>query len=272
MPCLSTVMPWQAWYFGRGAKPGQPSPFKWTYHFGFGVGEFFQTYISQWQLLANNRTVGVLYPNDADGNAVRSNLAPLLAKEGYRIVDPGPYEDGTSDFSAQIALFKREKQGGSIINVASIAGFGWRQSLDRAKAMVDVPGFPDDLEALAHEHGAGDVLPYVLSKELLLLWTFRAAHEPRFKAHGLRVNAVSPGPVETPILAQFRSVLGDARVDSDIGRVGRPGRAADVAPVIAFLCSDAARWINGANIPVDGGLEASVSGDVLGFGVAETNR
>ena len=36
VPCLSTVMPWEAWYFGRGAKPGAPSPFKWTYHFGFG--------------------------------------------------------------------------------------------------------------------------------------------------------------------------------------------------------------------------------------------
>lgn len=46
-PCLSTVMPWQAWYFGRGAKPGQPSPFKWTYHFGFGGGEFYKTYVSQ---------------------------------------------------------------------------------------------------------------------------------------------------------------------------------------------------------------------------------
>jgi len=31
VPCLSTVMPWEAWYFGRGAKPGQPSPFKWTF-------------------------------------------------------------------------------------------------------------------------------------------------------------------------------------------------------------------------------------------------
>ncbi len=45
VPCLSTVMPWEAWYFGRGAKPGAPSPFKWTYHFGFGGGEFFKTYV-----------------------------------------------------------------------------------------------------------------------------------------------------------------------------------------------------------------------------------
>ena len=40
VPCLSTVMPWEAWYFGRGAKPGQPSPFKWTYHFAFGGAQF----------------------------------------------------------------------------------------------------------------------------------------------------------------------------------------------------------------------------------------
>ena len=34
VPCLSTGMPWEPWYFGRGGKPGEPSPFKWTYHFG----------------------------------------------------------------------------------------------------------------------------------------------------------------------------------------------------------------------------------------------
>ena len=109
IPCLSTVVPWQAWYFGRGAKPGQPSPFKWTYHFGFGVGEFFQTYLSQWSLIETNKKVGVLYPNDADGNAIRANLAPLLSQHGYTVVDPGPYEDGTTDYSAQVALFKKEK-------------------------------------------------------------------------------------------------------------------------------------------------------------------
>ena len=72
VPCLSTVMPWEAWYFGRGAKPGAPSPFKWTYHFGFGVEEFHKIYVSQWNLLPTNKKVGVLYPNDADGNAIRA--------------------------------------------------------------------------------------------------------------------------------------------------------------------------------------------------------
>ena len=109
VPCMSTVMPWEAWYFGRGAKPGQPSPFKWTYHFGFGGGEFLKSYVSQWNLIPTNKKVGVLYPNDADGNAIRENLAPPSPKHGFTIIDPGPYEDGTTDFSAQIAMFKKEK-------------------------------------------------------------------------------------------------------------------------------------------------------------------
>ena len=162
------------------------------------------------------------------------------------------------------AVAPRLREGGAVVNVASIAGFGWRANLPRARAMVDVAGFPD-VAALAAEHGAGDEIGYPLSKELLLLWTFRAAHQARFKDRGIRVNAVSPGPVETPILAQFRAVLGDARVDSDIARVGRSGTAGDVAPAILFLCSDGARWINGANLAADGGLEAAVMADVMGF-------
>ena len=162
------------------------------------------------------------------------------------------------------ALAPRLREGGSVVNVASIAGFGWRANLERARAMISVPGFPD-VARLAADHGAGDEIGYPLSKELLLLWTFRAAHQALFKARSIRVNAVSPGPVETPILTQFRAVLGDARVDSDIARVGRSGTPADIAPPILFLCSDGARWINGVNLAADGGLEAAVSAEALNF-------
>ncbi len=110
VPSLSTVMPWEAFYFGRGAKPGQPSPFKWSYLFSFGVHDFLNCYVSQWNWpVKTNKKVGVLYPNDADGNAIREHLAPALAKAGFTIVDAGPYEDGTTDYSAQIAKFKAEQ-------------------------------------------------------------------------------------------------------------------------------------------------------------------
>ena len=65
----------------------------------------------------------------------------------------------------------------------------------------------------------------------------QAAHQPLFKARGIRVNAVSPGPVVTPIFKEFRQLFGDARVDDDIARVGRAGhgagyRAAGALPVL----------------------------------------
>jgi branched-chain amino acid transport system substrate-binding protein len=156
VPCLSTVMPWEAWYFGRGGKPGAPSPFKWTYHFSFGVSNFLQCYVSQWHELPTNKKVGVLYPNDADGNAIRANLIPALEKAGFTVVDPGGYEDGTSDYSAQIAKFKGENC--EIFNSFPIppdfATF-WRQSAQQGYtkivkiAQVAKTGlFPSTVEAL----------------------------------------------------------------------------------------------------------------------------
>jgi branched-chain amino acid transport system substrate-binding protein len=156
VPCLSTVAPWEAFYFGRGAKPGEPSPFKWTYHFSFGVADFAKCYVSQWSQLPTNKKVGVLYPNDADGNAIRANLAPALQKAGFTIVDAGAYEDGTTDYSAQIAKFKAEKC--EIFNTFPIppdfAAF-WRQAAQQGYtkmvriAQVAKTGlFPSTVEAL----------------------------------------------------------------------------------------------------------------------------
>ena len=108
VPCVSTVVPWEAWYFGRGAKPDAASPFKFTYHFCFGVAQFASAYTTMWPQVPTNKKVGVMWPNDADGNAIRASLGPALTKAGYTIVDPGAYADGTNDYSSQIAKFKAE--------------------------------------------------------------------------------------------------------------------------------------------------------------------
>ncbi len=163
-----------------------------------------------------------------------------------------------------LGIAPKMNQYGAVINVASIAGFGWRPNVEKTKAAVAIQGFPDPAK-FCTDHGITDEISYPTSKELLLLWTYQAAHLEDFKSKNIRVNAVSPGPVETPILKQFRDVLGDARVDSDIGRVGRAGTANDIAPIIAFLASDGARWINGTNIACDGGLEASIMAEVMNF-------
>jgi branched-chain amino acid transport system substrate-binding protein len=75
----------------------------------FGVGEFAKEFISNWNgPVKTNKKVGVMWPNDADGNAIRAVLGPILKGAGFTVVDPGAYEDGTTNFSAQIAKFKQE--------------------------------------------------------------------------------------------------------------------------------------------------------------------
>lgn len=108
VPCISTVSPWQAWFFNRGGVPGKG--FTWTYHFFWGLEQVVETYTSMWaQLPTAGKIVGGLFPNDGDGNAWSNpehGFPPVLKAKGYKLIDPGRYQDGTSDFSAQIRDFK----------------------------------------------------------------------------------------------------------------------------------------------------------------------
>jgi NAD(P)-dependent dehydrogenase (short-subunit alcohol dehydrogenase family) len=92
-----------------------------------------------------------------------------------------------------LAAAPRLREGGAIVSVASIAGYGWRANLERAKALVGVSGFPEKPD-VAGNYVVNDAEGYPVSKEALLLWTLRAAHQDPFRARGIRVNAISPGP------------------------------------------------------------------------------
>lgn len=80
--------------------------------------------------------------------------------------------------------------------------------------------------------------------------------------HGIRINAVAPGVVETPVYGTFmseeqvREVLPGFNAFHPLGRNGQP---ADVAEAILFLASQRASWITGTVLPVDGGVMAGRS-------------
>jgi 3-oxoacyl-[acyl-carrier protein] reductase len=69
---------------------------------------------------------------------------------------------------------------------------------------------------------------------------------------GIRVNAVAPGVIETD-MSNFTKTDAGRNITLSMQSLKRIGKPEDVADVIAFLASDAARWITGASIPVDGG-------------------
>jgi branched-chain amino acid transport system substrate-binding protein len=113
VPCISTVAPWQPYFIGRQANPGDPKswkPFDFTYHFFWGLEDVIAAYTNMWGQVKTNKSVGGLFPNDGDGNAwgdKQVGFPPVLDKLGYKLTDPGRYQNLTDDFTAQINAFKK---------------------------------------------------------------------------------------------------------------------------------------------------------------------
>ena len=152
-------------------------------------------------------------------------------------------------------LLDRIPPGGAIVNTASILGAEWSSRLAIHKALGATGSFDEGLAFIAANPVPQETC-YQYFKEALIVWTITQS-QPWFLERGVRMNCVSPGPVFTPILGDFLTMLGQERVQKDANRMKRPALTDEVAPVIAFLCSDDARWISGANLPVDGGLAST---------------
>jgi branched-chain amino acid transport system substrate-binding protein len=116
VPCISTVAPWQPWFIGRQNNPAGGPPawkgFNYTYHFFWGLEDVIAVFTNMWSQLDTNKSVGGLFPNDGDGNAwgdKQVGFPPVLDKQGYKLTDPGRYQNMTDNFSAQINAFKNAK-------------------------------------------------------------------------------------------------------------------------------------------------------------------
>jgi NAD(P)-dependent dehydrogenase (short-subunit alcohol dehydrogenase family) len=120
----------------------------------------------------------------------------------------------------------REAGGGSIINVSSIFGA--------------VGGF-------------GGSVAYHASKGAVRLMTKNAAI--RYAKEGIRVNSLHPGFIDTPLIAELKGTPTEQAI-LDSTPIGRLGRSEEVGAVIAFLASDAASYMTGSEVYVDGGWTA----------------
>jgi len=140
--------------------------------------------------------------------------------------------------------------GAAIVNVASLAALGWQDAIPAIKAVDKITNF-EDTETFCNKHNIDDARSYFFTKEALVVWTMQ--NRWTWRNRGIRMNCVSPGPVETPILKDFLETLGE-RAAEDMKVMDRAGTPEDIAPVIIFLASGDSAWIRGTNIACDGGM------------------
>ena len=153
-------------------------------------------------------------------------------------------------------LLPRMQAGSAIVNVASTGGMGWPQHMADLRELIDLDSF---------EAGAGwsaarpDMIAegYRFSKEAMIVWTMM--HAAPLIRRGIRMNCTLPGAVQTPLLEEIEKVTPSAVIDQVAQPIGRRSSAEEQAQVLMFLGSDAAGYINGAVLPVDGGFMATIA-------------
>jgi 3-oxoacyl-[acyl-carrier protein] reductase len=159
-----------------------------------------------------------------------NNAGSLIARQFFADASEKYFDDAFATnaksvfLATQAAIEDLKKTKGCIVNIGSIAG---------------------------HNGGAGGGGIYASAKAAVATMTIAMAKE--FSPFGIRVNSVMPGLIETRFHEQFSTPERRAQVAQQTP-LGRNGKAEDVAKAILFLASEAASFITGEYIAVNGGL------------------
>ena len=152
-PCVSTAAPIGPWLSG--------APYEWTYHFFWDLPDLIQVFTGMWESLPTNKVVGGLWPSDPDGAQSAQLFTKALTDKGYRVIDPGRYPNGTTDFTVFVQQWKAA--GAEIITGVPIPpdwAACWRQCAQQGfKPKIASIGkgilFPASVEAIGGDLAEG---------------------------------------------------------------------------------------------------------------------
>jgi NAD(P)-dependent dehydrogenase (short-subunit alcohol dehydrogenase family) len=150
----------------------------------------------------------------------------------------------------------RMTDGGAICSISSTAGSGYLLNLEKWMPLVDTPDYASAkawIEANPEEIIGG----YSQSKEALIIWTMKAAMD--LALQGVRLNCISPGPTDTPMMPAFEDMAGAQVIDLFAQGLGRRSTPAEQGWPMIFLNSDAATYVTGENVNTDGGTISAIT-------------
>jgi len=163
---------------------------------------------------------------------------------------------------------ERMTDGGAIASISSTAGSGYLANIAKWMPLVTSDGFVA-AKQWCEEHPDDIASGYVPSKEAICVWTHWAAMD--LAQRNIRVNCISPGPTQTPMMGAFEDFAGADLINKFAEGAGRRSRPEEQAYPLIFLNSNAASYVSGENFVTDGGtLGALMTGRlVLSFDAAD---
>ena len=144
--------------------------------------------------------------------------------------------------------------GSAIVTVGSNGGAGWRAHLTELREFVAAASF-DEAVRWCEAHERPQQAAYNFAKEAIVVWTM--AWSAGTIARGIRLNCTSPGSVQTPMLNAIEDVVPTHLIDTVSQQIGRRSTPDEQAQVLLILNSQAASYVNGVDLPVDGGFIAA---------------
>ena len=155
VPCVSTDDPWDAFYYGRGATPDKG--FDWTYNFFWGSEIIGNVQSEMCDQVKTNKVWGCLWANDTDGMMFADRVhgcPPIFEKWGYKVIDPGRFPVDNTDFSSQIAAFKKANAECiyAVLPVSTFSTFWTQAAQQHFRPKIAIAGrtceFPSGTDAL----------------------------------------------------------------------------------------------------------------------------
>ncbi len=147
------------------------------------------------------------------------------------------------------------EEGSAIASISSTGGMGYSRKLPMLLEFVQTDGFDDIVKwCEANPDEVGNA--YALSKEAIIVWTMFVSAQ--LIKRGIRINCTLPAPTQTPMMQHFESATEDAVLNTFIQPINRRATPEEQADPLVFLNSNAARYINGHVLPVDGGFMAGM--------------